>query len=577
MIDLSSTLFFKAKFEITAKQADFDLLWCIVCRIRNWMSSKWRKRGENIPTDNAIWSRWKLGNRITSQNDMVHFQSMCYQSESQGVFWACKIHESFPSQKGCAPRSWITEVGFQSPLSGKATISIIIYYSDRPGFIGPCEPPTPASIPNLIHWLCEDTRIQCTLDSHNLTLQPIHLKPGDFPQFWNIVSNSERSVPVIYISPRGTDGETPVNLVDPKELASRILGPNALVYYATDLDFSREMTQMCPNDYGCYSGGIRVYAPQPRIGDEGEQYRHRFIPARDILELGTDQTCEMLRRALAQDVHFYDEMFRVEDCQKMRDRRVIEKRLETHKKEIEDSFLETAVQTQDELQAKCQAAESALFEKEFEFEQYKETTLDEIKELKRQLHNCQQQMEIHQKARIQEGTHALKTVQDSIRQYPSSPIEIARFFITHFPGRIDFTDKGFASLRDCETDVEILWDALYQMVTTLYDLYMSEDVATITKDFNNLSSNLTMARGEGKMTRQDRKLMRQFQDTYHGKPINIETHIKTSETKETSRKFLRIYFDFYKQKDERTGKETNTIVIGSCGKHLENYTSQKIH
>ena len=79
------------------------------------------------------------------------------------------------------------------------------------------------------------------------------------------------------------------------------------------------------------------------------------------------------------------------------------------------------------------------------------------------------------------------------------------------------------------------------------------------------------------MTRQDRKLMRQFQDTYHGKPINIETHIKTSETKETSRKFLRIYFDFYKQKDERTGKETNTIVIGSCGKHLENYTSQKIH
>lgn len=46
MIDLSSTLFFKAKFEITAKQADFDLLWCIVCHIRNWMSSKWRKRGE---------------------------------------------------------------------------------------------------------------------------------------------------------------------------------------------------------------------------------------------------------------------------------------------------------------------------------------------------------------------------------------------------------------------------------------------------------------------------------------------------------------------------------------------------
>lgn len=577
MIDLSSTLFFKAKFEVTAKQANFDLLWCIVCHIRNWMSSKWRKRGETIPTDSGIWSRWKLGSRIISQNDMVHFQSMCYQAENQGVFWACKIHESFPSQSGCAPRSWITEVGFQSPISGKATISIIIYYSDRPGFIGPCEPPTPASIPNLIRRLCEDTRIQCTVDSHNLTLQPIHLKPGDFPQFWDIVSNAERSIPVIYISPRRTDEEISVNLVDPKELASRILGPNALVYYATDLDFSREMTHLCPNDYGCYSGSIRVYAPQPRIGDEGEHYRHRFILARDILEMGSEQTCEMLRRALAQDVHFYDEMFRVEDCQKMRDRWVIEKRLETHKKEIEDSFLETAVQTQEELQAKCQAAENKLFEKEFEFEQYKETMSEEIKELKRQLHNCQQQMEIHQKALAQERNHALKGVQDNLKQYPSNPTEIAKFFIMHFPGRIDFTDKGFASLRSCETDAEILWDAFYQMVTTLYDLYISEDVATITKDFNSLSSNLTMARGEGKMTRQDRKLMRQFQDTYHGEPIDIETHIKTSETKETSRKFLRIYFDCYKKKDEHTGIETNTIVIGSCGKHLENYTSQKIH
>ncbi len=46
MIDLSSTLFFKAKFEIAAKQKDFDMLWCIVCHIRSWMSSKWKKRGD---------------------------------------------------------------------------------------------------------------------------------------------------------------------------------------------------------------------------------------------------------------------------------------------------------------------------------------------------------------------------------------------------------------------------------------------------------------------------------------------------------------------------------------------------
>ena len=577
MIDLSSTLFFKAKFEITAKQEDFDMLWCVVCHIRNWMSRKWRRKGDTIPTDNHLWSKWKMGSRIVSQNDSVRFQSMYHHTEDGGVFWACKIHESFPSRGGYAPRQFTTEVGFQAPTRGKATISIIIYYSDRPGFIGPCEDPVPASIPNLIRYLCEDPQILCTADSHPLPLQPIHLKPGDFPEFWNAVADPKRSIPVIYISPRISDTETAVNLVDPKELSDCILGPNALVYYATDLDFSHEMTQMCPRDYGCYSGSIRIYAPQPRIGEEREHYRHRFILAHDILDMGSGQTCEILRRALAQDVHFYDEMFRVEDCQKMRERCMMEARLAAHKKAIEDSFLETTVQTQDELKAKCQAAENALFEKELEFEEYKETASDEIKELRRQVHNWQQKAENHQKALLQEREHALKDLQDSVKSYPAAPVEIANFFISHFPGRIDFTDNGFASLRSCETDAETLWDALYQMVTTLYDLYFNEGVSDVTRAFNSRSSNLRMARGEGKMTRQDHKLMRQYQDTYHGKSIDIEAHIKTSESRETSKKFLRIYFDFYKSTDPHTHKEINTIVIGSCGKHLDNYTTQKLH
>lgn len=577
MIDLSSTLFFKAKFEIAAKREEFDILWCVVCHIRDWMSTKWKRKGDIIPTDSTLWSRWKLGGRIASRNDSVRFQSMYHRAEDGGVFWACKIHESFPSQNGRAPRQWTTEVGVQAPTPGKAAISIIIYYSDRPGFIGPCEPPVPASIPNLIRKLCSDPEICCTVDSHDLTLRPTHLKPGDFPDFWDIVSDSKRSVPVIYISPRMTDEENTVNLVDPKKLAGHILGPNALVYYATDLDFSREMTQMCPSDYGCYSGGVRIYAPQPHIGAEGDSYRHRFILARDILEMGSDQICEILRRALAQDVHFYDEMFRVEDCQKMRDRRKIEERLIAHKQRIEDSFLETTVETQDKLIARCQDAENACLKAELALEEYREEASDEIRELKRQLHTCRQLAETHQKALLQERNRSLQDVQSSVSSYPTKPIEIANFFIAHFPGRIDFTERGFASLRDCETDPEILWDALYQMATTLYDLYMDNDVSGVAKEFNRRSSNLGMARGEGKMTRQDHRLMRQYQDTYRDSPIHIEAHIKTSEPKESSKRFLRIYFDFYRHTDEHTHEETNTLVIGSCGKHLENYTTQKLH
>jgi len=577
MTDLSATLFFKAKFDIAANQEDTDLLWCVVCHIRNWMSYKWKRRQENIPTNNAIWSKWKLGSRISSENDRVRFYSVYHNAGDRGTFWACKIHELLPSRNGCAPRSWTTEVGFQSPVWGRAVISIVIYYSDRPGFIGPCEPPTPASIPNLIRRLCADNCIRCTVDSQRLTLQPTLLKPGDFPEFWEVVSNREREVPVVYISPRATEEGAPANLINPYDLARHILGPNALVYYATDLDFSREMTQMCPKDYGCYSGGIRIYMPQPRIGEEGDQYRHRFIPAQDIRELGAEQICEILRRALAQDVNFYDEMFRVENCQQMRNRRILEERLKTYKRSIEDEFLETTEQAQSVLQARLQKAEEELLTKELEFDEYREKVTDEIKELNRQIHSCQKREEDHQRTLTKERENALKIVQDSTRKYPIEPIEIAEFFIAHFPDRIDFTEKGFASLRSCQTDAEVLWNALYQMSTTLYDLYSSDEVSTIDKEFNQRSSNLRMARGEGKMTRQDHRLMRQYQDTYNGESIDIETHIKTSETRETSKKFLRVYFSFYTHQDPSTNEVIKKIVVGSCGKHLENYTSQKIH
>ena len=47
-MDLNSTLFYKAKFDIEAIYPDTDLLWKLVCEIRNWMGKKWEKRGETI-------------------------------------------------------------------------------------------------------------------------------------------------------------------------------------------------------------------------------------------------------------------------------------------------------------------------------------------------------------------------------------------------------------------------------------------------------------------------------------------------------------------------------------------------
>jgi len=62
--------------------------------------------------------------------------------------------------------------------------------------------------------------------------------------------------------------------------------------------------------------------------------------------------------------------------------------------------------------------------------------------------------------------------------------------------------------------------------------------------------------------------MKNYVDTYDGQEIDIEAHIKHG-NKDTDPRSVRIYFAY-------DSSIANKILIGHCGKHLENYTSQKI-
>ena len=562
MLDLSSTLFFKGKFQIASEQ-DTDLLWALLYKIRGWILPKWRRNGERIPENLKVWSKWKQGSSFSSENGMVHLRSRHYEEDNLH-FWACQITESWPSQNGCAPREWTTEIGFRQQTAHSAEISIVIYYSDRPGFIGPCEAPPTASVPKLIRSLCGDDTLRCTVGSYPVRLEGVHLAPGDFPAFWQMVCDEEREIPVVYLSPRGgeTGGESARPLLNPRRLAN-ILGPNALVYYADDLDFSREMTQLCaPEEMGCYSGAIRVYAARPNVDEPGESYRHRMIPAGKIL-VAEEQTYDILRRALAQDVHFYEKMFRVEDCQKRIDRAKAEQRKQELRQMLEEEVLTTAVEKEQTLEEQLEQIEQERFGWELE----RENLGDQISDLKSQLHMAHVRADQFQnEAMLSRQRKAALDQLRYIAAYPETPREIASYFVTHFSDRLDFTERGWASLDDCRTAPDVLWDALYQMATTLYDLCEAETPA-VDQVFNR-TSNLRLARGEGAMTRRDNDLMKQYQDVYQGREIDIEAHLKTSQNQESSPKFLRVYFCY--------DSTLHKLLIGHCGSHLDNYSTRKL-
>ena len=132
MVDLNSTLFFKGKFQIQRKSDDTDLLWLLVQKVRAWMVPKWKRKNETISNDITQWTAWKYGGQIVSENGIVHFQSIYHQNVDLMEFWACKIIESQPSRNNCAPREWTTEIGFEQNEENKATISIVIYYNEKP-------------------------------------------------------------------------------------------------------------------------------------------------------------------------------------------------------------------------------------------------------------------------------------------------------------------------------------------------------------------------------------------------------------------------------------------------------------
>lgn len=561
MSDLNSTLFFKSKFQIKpAIEGEIDLLWTLLLKIRTWMTRKWERKGETIPRDNQTWTNWKSGSTFSSKNNTVIFHSVRYFNEEHRVYWAAKIIETPPSENGCAPRTWTTEIGSCPATDGGSEISLVIYYADRPGFIGPCEPAPLPSVPGLIRLLLKDNKIFCCIGHYPVRLSPICLHPGDFPDFWKVVCDSERDIPIVYLSPSYENGTVHCAL-DPVRLAD-LLGPNALVYYTNDLDFSREMTHLCtPVEWGAYSGDIRIYASHPNTDIE-ESYRHRMIYVQNILSHEEDWY-GILRRALVQDVHFYEKMFRIEDCRRLIEHSKQQRRQEEYKTEIEELLLSEVGEQEQRLKQKYEAFE----QERTQWELSEMELMEQLDSIKSELRNATARADAFAiEAQLSsERKRALDLVR-KLENYPNTPQAIVDYYLAHFRDRLAFTQRGYASLDDCSTDISILWNALYQMATRLYDLYQDPNVTTVEATFSRQSS-FDIARGEGMMTRRDPKLMRNYDDVYQGRPIRIESHLKNG-TKETSPQFLRIYYAW--------DAETQKIVIGSCGKHLTNYSTQKI-
>lgn len=130
---------------------------------------------------------------------------------------------------GCAPRRWITEVGFEGHSVDRGTVSIITMFSDMPGYIGPLQPAPKPNVPKLIASMLENEQARLHERRMRVRARPVEFLCSDAPGIHERLANPYREVPAIVISPTRA-GEC---LIDPEVLASQ-LGPNATVFYTVD-------------------------------------------------------------------------------------------------------------------------------------------------------------------------------------------------------------------------------------------------------------------------------------------------------------------------------------------------------
>lgn len=569
MQDLNATLFYKAKFTAQTSDPSVDLLWTLVCEIRSWLLAKWNTDNHKIvKKDIKAWTRFKFGGRLfdEEQTNHIYGESARHIEKDTGIVsWACKIVETPDPIDGCAQREWTTEIGYQSIDTTSATISYVVTYNDMPGFIGLCSDEPLITVPRVIRSLLDHDKIICTIGPNRVFNDPIWLEPGDYPIFEKVVFNPDREVPVIFISPykelpgsesNGDDEAEKVSmLVDPYLMAKSVVA-NAIVFCSNQIDFIDEMRWFIDNRYGCYGGAIRVYRPKVNCEDPKDYSRHRFIPASFIQEHGERKVLDIFHRALAQDVFYYETLFRLDSCKELIDDEKREERFRNYRAksetEVDEAYQEYIIESDKRKEAERRARELKNDCDRLKSENY---NLNRQIDALRDTANQARQIEL-----------ASRNVRE-IAEYPSTPQAIAKYFETVYPERIVFTERAYRSMEECITKSELLWEVFYHIAVDLYDL-MHENPGQAYKDFT-ARTGWECARGMGTMTRLDKNLMKQYVDYYDGQEIKIEAHIKNG-NKDTDPKSVRIYFAYDPQITER-------IIIGHCGKHIDNYSTKKIN
>lgn len=506
------------------------------------------------------------------ENKGVSIRTQCSADTYPPRLWACRYEHPDRDEQA---RRWRTDIGLERMGDNSLRVGIRVAYGLDDAHLSALPAvPTP-SVPAAITYVMQGDSWDVRLGSLRLSTTPHVVQAGEGKQFWESIKDPKRGGPIVVISADYRE-EYPVSLY---ELARELAGV-ALVY-GLPYDMQDEQRHIVPEAYHCFPGSVRIYSQGVDPTWESDKLRHRYFTNYQIRQSGNDQIkhwivrslvrqatlshpeaifapadieraeraerlsqlgrqVEELRSASSQTDTYYQSYSALLDRQQIELKEVI-KNLEQRNQALQDEVLVEAI--------------------------HKETAQEELERLQYELKDGYSTMEI---TRLREENARLSTslaTVDSLRALPEDMRETAELAGSLWASRIAFTPKALDSAEDAACkEQDTLWAGLYHLAHTLWPLYFDKDLSqnAIEETFNGSAAPWKLARGEGKMTHKDAKFERSRTDYFEGRKIYFETHIRYGN--QPSR-LLRIHFD--------RDNETRRIVIGHCGDHLDNYSSQK--
>lgn len=148
-----------------------------------------------------------------------------------------------------------------------------------------------------------------------------------------------------------------------------------------------------------------------------------------------------------------------------------------------------------------------------------------------------------------------QTFRDELRKLPASPVEALDLAADIWQDRIVVLPSARRSIAEWQGDVFDAWEVITSVTCDLWQMLFEESPSDFCQEFKHRTG-LDLTLREGKETRRRTDLMRLRTQTYDGKKVTGEAHVKGHGRKNGIR--LHYYVD----------KNRRLVVVTHCGNHL---------